>query len=408
MKKILMIILSVFLFSLMMFAEEIVPRQGVISGFEFSGLKRTKESYLLKVLQKYKGFAFDEDIVKAIENELREQGLFSYIDVQGVPSARNAEDTTVKIALKEKISFLVLPFGAVSNGGLMGGAAMLDQNAFGERDTFLLGGMIAKNSFTVMTSFRKPSVDITHPGFALSGSYSKQKTAIESIEGDKLYELNGHMFFAEADVTGKFSTHFSGSAGISYTGNYFIDKGLDNIHIIAFHPVLRYEISDWNGVFTSEKLFEVSGTIGCTTDGDFVTTQKIHASIQQPVIPRLRFLLEACLSNEHNMPVIDQQTRSSVSNNLLPANFHSPKMLGSNFGLELAAIQTKFAMLSVYGVYQIVLVKDYDDKTDFSYGPGGGVRIYLATINLPAVGMGLYYNIPHHAFEFGVSMGVSF
>ncbi|MCR5763067.1 MAG: hypothetical protein K6G00_06760 [Treponema sp.] len=391
----------------MLFAQESV-KKGVISGFEFSGLKRTRESYLLKVLQKYKGTAFDEETSAAIENELREQGLFSSIDVQGAPSDGNDGDTTVKITLKEKISFLVLPFGSVSNGGLMGGAAMLDQNAFGEKDTFLLGGMIAKNSFTVLSSFRKPAIDIFHPGFSVSGTYSKQKTNIDSLEKDTLMEIDGHRVFAEAAITGKFSTHFSGSAGINYTGNYFIDKDLDNIHIIAFHPVLRYEVSDWNGVFTSSKSFEVSANIGCTTDGDFVTTQRIHAFIQQPVIPTLRFLLEACMSNEHNMPVINQQTRSSVSNNLLPSNFHSPKMLGSNFGLEFAAIQTKFAMLSIYGVYQIVLVKDYDDTTDFSYGPGGGVRIYLSTINLPAVGMGLYYNIPHDAFEFGVSMGVSF
>ncbi len=407
MKKIVLFLLVAVLFSGLLVAEESV-QQGTITGFEFSGLKRTRESYLLKVLQKYKGFTFDEETAAAIENELRAQGLFSSIDVQAVPSDGETDDTTVKITLKEKISFLVLPFGSISNGGLVGGAAMLDQNAFGEKDLFLLGGMISKDSFTILSSFRKPSVDLTHPGFSLSGSYSKLKTEIDSIEGDKISELEGHKVFAEADITEKFTTHFSGSLGVCYTGNYFIDKDLDNIHIITFRPVLEYSVSEWNGVFTSVKSFEVSGNIGFTTDGDFVTTQKIHAFIQQPIIPTLRFLLEACISNEHNMPVINQQTRSGVANNLLPSNFHSPQMLSSNFGLEFATIQTKFAMLSLYGVYQMVIVKDYDDKTDFSYGPGIGFRVYLSTINLPAVGMGLYYNIPHDAFEFGVSMGLSF
>ena len=407
MKKMMIMVFAIVLFSEMVFAARNL-RQGAISGFEFEGLKRTKETYLLKVLQKYIGASCDDETIAAIENELREQGLFSSITVQEIPSESNADGATVKIVLKEKISFLVLPFGAFSNGGLMGGAAMLDQNAFGEKDTFLLGGMIAKDSYTVLSSFRKPSVDMTHPGFSISGTYSKQKTEIDTLEGDELSKLEQHEVYAEASLTEKFSTHFSGSVGINYTGNYFVDKSLDNIHIIAFHPTLKYEVSDWNGVFTSEKTFEVSGNIGCTTDGDFVTTQKIHASIQQPVISRLRLLIEACLSNQYNMPIIDQQTRSSVSNNLLPSNFHSPKMLSSNFGLELATVQTKFAMLSVFGVYQVVIVKDYDETTDMSYGPGAGIRLYLSTINLPAVGMGLYYNIPHEAFEFGVSMGVSF
>ena len=114
------------------------------------------------------------------------------------------------------------------------------------------------------------------------------------------------------------------------------------------------------------------------------------------------------MSNEYNKAVINQQTRSGVSTNLLPSNFHSPRMLSSNFSLEFATLQTKFAMLSVFGSYQLVLVQDYDEETDFSYGPGAGLKVYLSTINLPAVGVGLYYNVPHNAFEFGVSMGVSF
>lgn len=392
------------IFSLMM-AGFVYAQSAVISDFEFSGLKRTKESYIEKVLNKYKGLPFSEDVASNIEEDLRNMGLFSKIEIKDVTSESS---TTVHITLKEKISFVVLPFGSYTNDGPMGGVAMLDQNAFGIRDTLLLGGTIAKDSYSVMSSFRQPAIDLTHPGFSVSATYSKRKEKIESLDSDTLYKIDLHRIFFEIALIEKFTPNFTASAGVSYTGSIFVEDGLDNIHQILFHPRLNYSVSDWNGVFTSEKSFEVSANVGATTDGKFVTTQKVEALIQQPIAQRVRLILATCISNEYNKDVINQQTRSGVSTNLLPSNFHSPRMLSSNFALEVATFQTKFAMLSVSGAYQIVLVKDYDDKTDFSYGPGASLKVYLSTINLPACGVGLYYNVPHESFEFGVSMGVSF
>ena len=394
--------LVLFLFFITSFAFS----QGHIKKFEFSGLKRTRESYLLKVLKKYVGTEFNEETSKAMEKDLREEGLFSEIAIQDEPDGNGG--TSVKITLKEKISFLVLPFGSYTNDGPMGGAAMLDQNAFGIRDTFLLGGMIAKDSFTVMSSYRRPSLDATHPGFSASGAYSKEKTKIADLDGDTMYKIDNGRLHLELEINDRVFPCLVASFGVGYTGNYFKDKDLDNIHQVLFNPSVKYSSSDWNGVFTSEKSLEVSLYGGCNNDGDFVTAEKIKGCFQQPIVSRLRFAVEACLSYEKEKAVINQQTRSNVSTNLLPSDFHSPEMLSSGFSLELAALQTKYAMLSIYGAWQIVISEDYDGSTDFSYGPGGGLRVYLSTINLPAVGVGLYYNIPHHVFEFGVSMGVSF
>ena len=94
------------------------------------------------------------------------------------------------------------------------------------------------------------------------------------------------------------------------------------------------------------------------------------------------------------------------------------KIVGGNAGLEIAVAKFSWAMLSVYGDYQLVYTKDFllpgaeenlDNKNDYilMHGPNGGIRLYLAKIAFPALAMSLSYNATKHYWQGAVSLGMN-
>ena len=199
------------------------------------------------------------------------------------------------------------------------------------------------------------------------------------------------------------------SLGAKYAG--FIvpdDDAFDSVHQWTAHPSIKYAIVDWNGWFLSEKYVEAKAEAGGSTEKEFVTGIMLHGFFQQSIVPRLRFSFDAALSLESHKNVLLQQTRQSLSNALIPTNFHSPVMAVADMTFEGAVLKAKFLILSLYASYQVIAADDYDGATDFSHGPGGGLKLYLQKINFPACSVGVYYNVPHKYVQFGASIGVNF
>lgn len=68
----------------------------------------------------------------AIETALQAEGIFEKILIQPEQIPETGE-TQINITLKEKITFIPVPFAAVSNGKFMGGAMVMNMNAFGNK-----------------------------------------------------------------------------------------------------------------------------------------------------------------------------------------------------------------------------------------------------------------------------------
>ena len=94
----------------------------VVTKINFIGLKRTKDSYMQARVKDFKGKPIGETDIHELETQIQLIGLFDEIKV----STKQISDTEAEIdvSVKEKISFIPMPFAMYSNstGFMFGGS----------------------------------------------------------------------------------------------------------------------------------------------------------------------------------------------------------------------------------------------------------------------------------------------
>ncbi|MBR4323103.1 hypothetical protein [Treponema sp.] len=393
-----------FLLILFFFAEVFFLSAETIESISVSGLKRTKDSYMQKVLARFAGMESSSLDLHEVETLLQAEGLFSEIAVNVSDDGK-----ALFVEVKEKWSIIPLPFASYTNEGFMGGLILMDNNAFGVRNTLMIGGVYAPSYQTVMLRLQRPAIFQKQLGYSSFLSYNKKKVSIDDLDEENLYKIDSHKLNAEFALEKKLSQNFSVSLGAKYAG--FIipdDPNFDSVHQWVFAPAAKYALADWNGYFLSEKYIEAKGEAGGSSEKELVSQVMLHAFFQQPLVPRLRLTFDGFISLESHKNLLLRQTRQNVSNTLLPTNFHSQSMAAADTSLEGAVLKLSVMTLSLYASYQLIAAEDYDGKTAFCHGPGGGLKVYLQKINFPACSLGVYYNVPRGYVQFGASIGVSF
>ena len=375
-----------------------------ITNISVSGLKKTQDSYMQNVLSRFVGADSETLDLHEVETVLRNEGLFSEISV-----SLSDDGGTILVDVAEKWSLIPLPFASYTNDGFMGGVILMENNAFGQKNTLMVGGVYSPKYLTAMFRLQRPAIFQKQLGYSSFLSYNKKQVEIDSLDEDTLWEIKSHKLNAEFAVEKKLSPDFSLSLGAKYAGFIIPDDAeFDSVHQWTVNPAAKYGIFDWNGWFLSEKYVEVKGEAGGSTERAFVSGVMLHGFFQQPIVPRLRLSLDGTISLESHKNLLLEQTRQNVANTLVPTNFHSPSMAGADVTLEAAVLKAKIMILSLYASYQALFAEDYDGSTDFNHGSGGGLKLYLQKINFPACSAGLYYNVPKGYIQFGASIGVSF
>ena len=176
-----------------------------VSSIKFTGLKKTKESYMQNLLKDFVGKDSGEINLNEIETILQAEGLFSEINLnfenaensaiagesENSGDAEKTENSTVtlNVTLKEKITFLPLPFASYSSDGFMGGFMLMNMNAFGRKNNLILGGVFSKNTQMGLLMFSKPAGDLKHPGFGTFTNFSHKKTRLQILTMTRFLNL---------------------------------------------------------------------------------------------------------------------------------------------------------------------------------------------------------------------------
>lgn len=131
------------LFSLLFFSVfSAFSRQ--IETIEIIGLKKTDESYVQSLLKEYCGKESSSVDAADVETVLQAEGIFSEVHV-------SVNEEKISIEVKEKITFLPLPFASYSSDGFMGGFVLMNMNAFGRKNNIIAGGLVRRNMYTGYT-----------------------------------------------------------------------------------------------------------------------------------------------------------------------------------------------------------------------------------------------------------------
>ena len=386
-----------------------------VTDIEFVGLKRTKSSYIQSVVSRFLNTDSNNLDLNEVETVLKQQNLFSQIRME-LSENKSAKTAKLTINVKEKISFIPMPFLMYANKGFSGGAVLMDQNAFGMKNTFMVGGIFSKDDAVVMAGFSKASVDASNAGFSFFGSYGKQKISIRTLNNKakdlvSCQKLNFNFSVNTKPIPGlyvNFATNYTGYFKQQFEYMYGITRPLNDANQVVFSPSARYSKADWNGVFLNESYAEVNCDFGWATGDEIVLGAMVRGVYQKAIIPKLRWSVAIGASVEKNKYLLNQRTRQVFSNAIIPAAFYSDKIAAASLNLEGAVYKSEIFTLSLYGSYQGIAVKDYDGCGVFMHGIGGGARVYLEKISFPACSAGWYYNFSKDISQFAISMGMSF
>ena len=384
-----------------------------ITEIQFTGLKKTKAKYLERVLKDFYGKEMTEETKSELESTLQQLQLFEEMEI-----SVDEETGSVAVAVKEKMSFLPVPIVAASNGSFMAGAFVLDTNALGEQDAFMVGGLWSMTSLFAMGSFSVQAKDISHPGFSVSATVSRGESKIDNEIEERLFEYKRFGYSFGASIMEKFNKYLSMSAGCS--ASYFnADEkddygsiGVDRVRKITPNLSLALGRSDWNGVFVSQKSIGVSGALifadyydESTQTGKNVSAKAVF---EQPIIDTLRIIVSLSGVYGWDEDITSYSGESAASVSILADNFSSARLGGGSAGLEWAFTQGKYATFSLYGLYEAAGFVNFDDEKKFNQGFEAGMKTYLKKIAFPALSFGVSYNATEQFWGYSFSFGAKF
>lgn len=397
-------------------SEPQIDQNLLVSKINFIGLKKTQKSYIQSRVGKFVGGTLGETDMHALETAIQLEGLFDDIQISVEESGEG--EAEINVSVKEKITFIPLPFAMYSSSGFMAGGVVMDTNAFGRKDMFMLGGVFSNDSKMAVASFAKNGAVW---GFSIFGLFSKDTPELCGLDGGTVLEYNSLSGGASVGVSYKFSERQSVSMSLSFKtfslkseNGYSYEVGSLTAGTAGFS--YSASTSDWNGLFMSTNSFRISGEVGITSAKDknlcFPHNYSVKLSAQKPVLSqRLRAYSSAAGYLAFNAHISDFQGQGAASVSILPQKFSAERLFGGNAGIEFAVIKGKYALVSLYSDYQVAWAEDFGaDDFDFTFmhGPNGGVRVYLARIAVPALALGVSYNVTKSNWQFAASLGMSF
>ena len=379
-----------------------------ITDIRINGLKRTKKSYMDQVLKKYRGMAVEDLDLSEVETDLHAQEIFSETAVR-VETEENG--AVLVIDVKEKISFVPLPFFAVSEGEPMGGLFVMDTNASGRKNTYVVGGVLSRDYLMGISAYSKPSLSLTQPGFSLSASGFIGESLFTDRRKEEELRYKSRGFTAGAKVLDKMSEHSSASLGAQFLFRNFEEvddyRAPEDLRTLAFSASYGQLYNDWNGWFMSQKSASVSAEYGLSFKGDDFQELGADFLFQHPTFSdRLRLQVKGGIHKLYKGEPAQMMGAGAAGISILPSDFFSDFVMGATAGLEWAFTKGKWMTLSLYGLYEVVRSEEWKGDTFLNQGFSFGTKMYLSKIAFPAMALGISRNLTEKMTRASFSLGV--
>ena len=386
----------------------------IIRQVQFTGLKKTKESFMQEEFRHFILQDATDDVLVRAETQLRMEGIFSEYTAVYTPTS-NPDEVTLDITVKEKITFLPIPFAMYSNStGFMAGAVVMDTNAFGIKNTIMGGGMFSPKMLVGMASYSKPPKGLV-PGFSTFWQVGKRENEITNLESKTVHEYDSFSVGGTVGLNEKLGNYNSVSLkfGFDYI-NPDLDEPNELEKLAAGSVALSWNVSkaDFNEFFLSMRGLEFGVKFGINNSSDddkqFTKNFTYSGTFQKPIIPRLRVCANVAGLFGIDNPLLLYAGRAAGKVNILPGSFSTERIFGETLGLEFALLKMSFGVVSVYANYELVTARDFDEDYKFNHGFDFGGRLYLSKIAFPAIAVGGCYNVSEKEWQFAGSVGISF
>lgn len=372
------------------------------------GLKRTKERVVADFIEIRPGEGVEPEVLQELQDRLIKSELFASVAVTTEPVDPGTVDVVVTV--DEKWTLVPIPFFSTSGDGFSGGLILIETNLFGLNKQLIGAGFGGTDGVSGFFVYADPSLFGSSWSTSISASAGKSDQEILRADGERVrkYTLAGE----------------SAGLGVGYgiTQDLRISGrlGVSSRRISDFRPGLdETEIED-------ASLLEPQ--IGIGYDG----TRPVDVLLVGPMVflgaswtapergwnVRSDFSWGAALFGTHRirligsagygeMPVTAEASVSARDGfRTLPYQAATAdRWSGGAVLYDLPVVSADWGafVLSHYwegGVYETEVL----DAQPY-YGPGGGFRVYIRQVAIPALGLDVAYNIADPSWVFSFTVG---
>ena len=388
------------------------PGGNSITGLSITGLKRTKLHTAEEPLKRFIGMDADVIDFDEVRAAVIDTGILEPLEV-GTEDNRGSSGKILWVKVREKWAVFPVPIAFVNSDGYSAGGMFIDANALGLNDKFALGGMYGSSGWMVSTAYIHAARG-KFPGVNAAFYYSSMDRQDRDENNNAVRKFHVNSLSAITGVRFKLSSIFSVKLGLSFyrgvispAGSSFAVPG-DDGNYINLSTGINLDKKSWDGYFLYAKSIGVNFSYAFGLDAPWFYTLHIQGIFEQVIIPGLKAWLRAGVLYAPGVIPLLESKPSSVSVNILPKSFSAKNFFGGSAGLEKSIYRFSFGTLSLSASYQVVYSEGSILGGRLDHGIAGGIQFYMSKLAMPALGLGVAYNVPAEYFQVYFNFGMSF
>jgi len=381
-----------------------------IYSISITGLGRTRFSTAERPLRRFIGLEAHEVDSYEVLAAIIATGILEPVSVE-------IDGDVLAVEVRERWSIFPIPMVMGGSGGLSGGLAFFDANAFGLNDQFFLAGFYHSNGWMASVGYVRSSRGGRAPGWSGIFAYSREERhdrdqtsgVLRRFELDTLTIHTGLHFplLKDSDLLST-STLFSFSDS-SLRNRSNARNGPDSsLRLFGAGKDLAVRRNSWDGFFLSQESASIRYFF--YTDFDDVTFQSIRfqGTWERSLIPGFRLNLRTGILFNPDAPILSESSPGVAQVVILPREFSARNYAGFSAGLEKSIFRTAAGTLSLSVAYQAVYSYGSILGDSFDHGGLAMIFFYLHRLAIPALGLGVAYNVERNYLQGFFSFGMSF
>jgi hypothetical protein len=319
------------------------------------------------------------------------------------------------VEVREKWAFFPIPvFSMDSNGGMQGGIALMDANAFGLKDTFIVAGFYGTSGWLASVLYQYTPERKNFPGWSVMGMYGR-KNQLNTDQHKK--ELRN---YEQRTVAGSLGIQYPATEYLTASVSFSLrDQSIEDgehprevpesgLFAAGIDPSLAISKTHWDGFLLSQQRASVGYDLTLPWDRSPLHVVSARANYELSIVPGFKAGIRGGIRYAPNSLPILESSASSVDIAILPDSFSAQSLAGASLGFEKYLHKFSQGTLAVLASYQAVYSYGPILGDQFDHGVSTALNFYLSRIAIPAVGLGFAWNVAKQEYTATFNLGMSF
>lgn len=382
----------------------------LITSIAIMGLGRTRFSTAERPLRRFIGIEAREVDSYEVMAAIIATGILEPVSVE-------VQGEVLAVEVRERWSIFPVPIVMGGTGGFSGGLAFFDANAFGLNDQFFLAGFYLPNAWMASLGYIRSSRGGRTPGWSGMAIYARGERhdrdqtseVLRRFEFDTIALHTGLHFPLLED-----SDLLSASTLFSFNDNRLRNHanalyGPDsNLRLFGIGKEFSIRRNSWDGFFLSQEGASIRYSFYTSFGGVNFQSVRLQGAWERSLIPGFRLNLRTGAIFKPGAPVFSESSPGVSQVAILPREFSARNYAGLSAGLEKSIFRFAAGTLSFSAAYQVVHSHGSILGASFDHGCFGMISFYLHRLAIPALGLGVAYNVSRNYLQGFFSFGMSF